>query len=344
MFLQKLIESLSPKKKKEVKDEMRACPFEFARDNGGLELDAKKTEQQKDKVEFISTLAGLEKWAPIVPQNKAIPEWFKTQPGAIDFHPENFISEGAFDPENITNQVVTSVPKEFKTTYNATIKTCVGMHDYFKLGYIMPLWCDVMAETSLDGNSFFVTSSLKPENGPHGWILNAAKRIGLSEKEFIFMFERTQGFHAGAHSQKQYEHLLPLLPDEWTKSIVKVNSPWQIKTPKGWSMFITEPFFNFNPFVTGIPGIIDTDYYHIMNFFWIAKVRGLKWKMDMGMPIEKLIPIKRDVHEFIVREANLEDMEWSLKHQMFTSAKWSSSDRYKKYEEFMSNDGSKVIQ
>jgi hypothetical protein len=338
-MLEKMIEFLSPKKKKEIKDELRQCPFDFAKDNGGLELDAKLA---PGAVEFISMHAGLDKWAPVVPQNKAIPDWFKNSPIAVDTIPTR-------DPNNISEDSYRQIPqgvvqKEFRTQYNHTIKTCAGMHDFFRLGYIMPLWCDVLAETSVAGDFFSLYPSMQPTMGPPPWMIKAAEKSGMSQQEIETIFIKMDGFHSSSHHPNQYKEMIKELPETWTHVLNKIVSPWMIKTPPGWSMYTNEPYFNFNPYVTTIPGILHTDYYHVMNFFWIAKMRGVRWKMELGMPIMKLVPIKREVHDFIVREAGKEDIEWAMKQQSFTSSKMSTSDRYKNFQEFMSNDGSKVIQ
>ena len=83
--------------------------------------------------------------------------------------------------------------------------------------------------------------------------------------------------------------------DGYGERVWKWNSPWKIKTPKGYStLFVTpinRPDLPFQCFT----GIVDTDKYNGMavNFPFLLK-EGFEGIIEMGTPMIQAIPFKRD--------------------------------------------------
>jgi hypothetical protein len=68
---------------------------------------------KSDKIQFISTVEGLESIEECLPRpaKHFVPKWFKDMPSSIDSM--------------------------------STVKLCPSFPDYFSQGYILPMWCDV---------------------------------------------------------------------------------------------------------------------------------------------------------------------------------------------------------
>ena len=81
---------------------------------------------------------------------------------------------------------------------------------------------------------------------------------------------------------------------EFEEQPFKWNSPWLIKTPKGYSTLFTHPLNHFDlPFIT-MSGIVDTDSYTMpINFPFILR-SDFEGIIPKGTPIAQIIPIKRD--------------------------------------------------
>jgi hypothetical protein len=68
---------------------------------------------------------GIFKFAPVIPSQKLIPEWWKQ------------VSPGAFDWDTMIAEV--------------NVKSCVGIINSFREGLILPLWCDLAIKTDESG-------------------------------------------------------------------------------------------------------------------------------------------------------------------------------------------------
>lgn len=71
-------------------------------------------------------------------------------------------------------------------------------------------------------------------------------------------------------------------------------NPWAIKTPKGYSVLITQPMHRESPF-TILPGVVDTDNYSIpVNFPFVLNDINFEGLIPAGTPLAQIIPFKRD--------------------------------------------------
>lgn len=76
--------------------------------------------------------------------------------------------------------------------------------------------------------------------------------------------------------------------------IPKWMNQWSVKTPKGYSCFVTTPIHRNLPF-TIFPGIVDTDRYDApINFPFMLNNPEFTGLIPAGTPIAQLIPFKRD--------------------------------------------------
>ena len=83
----------------------------------------------------------------------------------------------------------------------------------------------------------------------------------------------------------------------------KWNSPWGIKTPKGWSCYFKPPAHNPNPWFQVLEGIVDTDDYTApVNFPFVLLNPEKECLIPAGTPMVQVIPIKRDDWQMHITE------------------------------------------
>lgn len=143
---------------------------------------------------------------------------------------------------------------------NATIKKCVPVNDAASAGYILFTHSDIWVERGQ-----FETDPIYRTRGP----------LGLSN-----------------HDSGQAKNHPVARPNV---AIPKMNNPWMVKTPAGYSSLFTAPMHNSNGIFTCLPGIVDTDtYFQEVNLpftFDNPKFSGL---IPAGTPMIQVIPFKRD--------------------------------------------------
>lgn len=167
---------------------------------------------------------------------------------------------------------------------SVTPKMCTPMYDSFATGYIIPLWSDV---------------EVKQINGEPQlyWRTNAVQ------------FELHGGWGNGGNDGVTGV----TTPEGYSPLVFKWMNGWDIKTPKGYSCLVTDPYANENSPFKAIGAVIDTDKLSlsILPPFWIRK--GFEGIVEKGTPMVQVIPFKRDEwkSEFSSREegeyAMLED-------------------------------------
>lgn len=162
-----------------------------------------------------------------------------------------------------------------------TIKACAGVVDLMKLGYMIPLWSDHEITTFPDSHT------------------TQQYQIRASINE-----AKTGGFRP-EHSDK-----MPLMEGEY-KFSPKLDSPWVIITPPGWStMLLPLPFADeeFKQPWRIVPGIIDTDRYHNFNVLLKWRFEG-RYLIEQGTPMCAVVPFKRDTTDLPAVIKNISDEE-----------------------------------
>jgi len=192
----------------------------------------------KPKISFYATVPGLHLSNPIQKSVIHIPKWFKN---------------------------IKPVNDEFSFP---TIKTCPGFIDYFKQGYVVSLWCDLILDIK---------------------IINEEVNYNWSVPDKIYKFE--------IHSNNQFlDHTPPHIKKK-TKIIFKPICPWKIVTPKGYSVFQMPMYYNYNPIFEVLPGVLHTDVYHTINQQMCIFKEG-KFIIKKGTPLATYIPFKREEFDF----------------------------------------------
>ena len=143
---------------------------------------------------------------------------------------------------------------------SATVKKCIPVFDAITSGYIITTYTDVYVRL-VDGSPFYTWSSFEP----------------------ITFHSTTQAEIHPAHNGFSYP--------KWMNS-------WGIKTPKGYSTLVVQPFHRESNF-TILPGIVDTDTYTSpINFPFVLNNPYWEGMIPAGTPVAQVIPFKRDSWKF----------------------------------------------
>jgi hypothetical protein len=219
---------------------------------------------KKPKVEIWPLVDGLEKVVPPVPANKHIPNWFKE----VD---QVFVTGETHD--------------------RGTVKHCPSFPEYFKTGFIMPMWCDLKLNIREDG---------------YDW----------ETPDRAFIVEE--------HKHPQYRDFLPAHEKEQVKCVLKLLNPWRVKTPPGWSILQLPLYYHFSDLFEVVPGMIWTDIHHETNLQLKIKKYG-QHTIPRGTPLVHYIPYKRsenlplDIGEMTRERERFSNINWWHVHTKFVN-------------------------
>lgn len=141
---------------------------------------------------------------------------------------------------------------------NFSFKKCVPMLDGLSLGYVIPLWADVMVEQI---------------NG------------------FPSVFWKTTADIFTIHGESSRNIPAPV---GYEAVVYKYNNCWIPETPKGYSSLIISPVGYNDLAFKAVPAVVDTDRSTLELVFpmWIKS--GFEGVVEKGTPMVQVIPFKRD--------------------------------------------------
>lgn len=149
---------------------------------------------------------------------------------------------------------------DFPNTPKSNLKMCVPFLDAMTAGYIQKTWSDIYIE--------------------------------FDEKNNYFQY-RTSTSDLILEHRNKYE---TPIKDSFYEVELAWAMPWIPKTPKGYSILITNPLNSFDSPIFTTSGIIDSDkFFHSLRGrvpFYIKK--GFSGLIPVGTPMYQIIPIKRD--------------------------------------------------
>ena len=151
-------------------------------------------------------------------------------------------------------------------THAPMIKRCVPIRDYMTSGYIIPYWVDTLLRKDTEGTYQDIFGH-RPD-----WM---------------------QKYNLGVdwHTNNQFENS-PLVKLSDGEKLVKLLSPWMVRTPKGYSTLFFSPFYHESN-VMILPAIVDTDTHAIPTNF-PAVLIGNEVRIEIGDPIIQALPFKRE--------------------------------------------------
>jgi len=228
-------------------------------------------------------------------------EFFSTVPGLYDIEETRPQPAQKFIPDWWKN-----LPKQKPFPAQQTVRVCPSFPDYFSQGFILPMWAD----TTIASNSF---------TGDWAWAQ------GRQDKDNPFSID--------LHPKEQYtDFVTPIYQGEIGASVFKLVSPWQVITPKGWSVLQLPLFYHFNKDWSVLPGIINTDVHHQINQQIMMHGDGNAKEIIIkrGTPFVQYIPFKRTKYNHVSRAANEFDKKKVDKNFAIILTKFGGSGAYSK--------------
>ena len=90
--------------------------------------------------------------------------------------------------------------------------------------------------------------------------------------------------------------------------VFKFISPWNLITPKGYSVLQLPMFYHFSNDFSVLPGIIHTDTHHELNQQILYHGEGKEIFIRRGTPLVQYIPFKRSKYNITTRDSTVEDL------------------------------------
>jgi len=177
------------------------------------------------------------------PAAKAIPDWYRKMPRSVSDNP--------------------------RTSHS--LKACVPLRDSMSLGYVIPLWEDILFDAEW--------------NSPEDWHLRYHWPGNLSGQE------------PGAISSHFPEQVTqtPWAGQPTENSVLKFSSPWSIHTDPGYSCLFLAPLNHGEQRFELFSGVVDTDCYRsAIHFPFVWKNWQGKTLLEQGLPLVQVIPFKRE--------------------------------------------------
>jgi hypothetical protein len=151
----------------------------------------------------------------------------------------------------------------FQETGHSTMKKCIPVLDALSAGYMMFTQVDFITEYRKGVRHWW-------------WAANAEPHKDLITNHSI---------ESVAGHPKIISDSIP-----W-----KMESPWGIRTPKGWSTLFMPPLYQDNPIFEIFTGLVDTDTYRVpVNHPFYLMDEDFEGTIPCGTPLAQIIPVKRE--------------------------------------------------
>ena len=169
-----------------------------------------------------------------------------------------------------------------KNATSSTIKRCMPVFDALTTGYMILTPCDIWVETRA-GQPFYIWS--QPE---------------------IFNFHHRDQFDQYPTTQE---------------NAGKIENPWSIKTPDGYSCLFIPPL-NRDNIINIFSAVVDTDSYNLPVFLPFLLKSGFEGMIPCGTPYAQVHPFKRDLwtHTVFSEGPDTEEFQASTLRKYFFDA------------------------
>lgn len=218
--------------------------------------------------------------APILPAIRFFPQWMKDLPSEV--------ATEVFNPET----------REVHTVPKLTVKSCSAVQEYFKTGFIIPLWCDASFIVNPDGRYSYVSAD-KPFSVDRNWPMGGMGGFGdYANIRFVVPW----------HAEEKTGVKFLLRYPSWTSNTNKIL---------------------INKFVDAC-GIIDfknQNSLHLNTFFELPQTK-IEFLLKLGTPIGHIIPLTEK--EVELKLHLIEESEWIKRTVNSTGAKTYTSKLPKK--------------
>ena len=174
-------------------------------------------------------------------------------------------------PQELTSN--DGLPKNHSTSkkwLDGTVKRCPAIIDFAAEGFIIPMWSDYLIQRIGNTIEFSTKFSEYPID------------LHFNEQIYNWNFKEDDFRHS-----------------------VKFLNPWRIYTPEGYSCMFIAPYYQFEHRFTVLPGIVQTDKHHSVQFPTILHSTD-DVLVERGMPFVQVIPFKRSDFDLEIGEMSEE--------------------------------------
>tara|TARA_R100001443_G_scaffold78285_1_gene85604 strand:- start:5852 stop:6703 length:852 start_codon:yes stop_codon:yes gene_type:complete len=185
-------------------------------------------------------------------------------------------------------------------------RTCVPMMDAMNLGIGIPLWSDMrfdkgVSMDSFDGEEFGIESDVTlGQKGILGW----SDPPSQSSSKFHRVIHHNHSQLEGMSLDRDKIKHGPVDTKTGQRNYIypKLDSPWKIKTPPGWSVLLIPPINNFDLPIQPFSGVVDTDAgFGTFNLPCYVSDKTFTGIITKGTVVATIIPFPR-----VQRKINLQ--------------------------------------
>ena len=229
-------------------------------------------------IEFAPMMEGLDDFCAPKPMAQAVPNWFKQMNRRV-----GGVSE-------------TDIPEHHRhAPHGKTIKTCPAIGDLFKVGYVIPSWCDFQIIIS--------------ENGGFEW--------HSANPRYVIQFHSPEQLHENTTQKDELNY------------VVKFITPWRFKLPAGHLVYMKGLFYHTDLPFRACEGILDGSVTSTMNINTFWKKEPGTYTIKRGAPLVAMIPFKKQSYEMIVHSDVSLAEKWDQRNQ--TLLKDTFENTYRKF-------------
>jgi hypothetical protein len=228
--------------------------------------------------------------------------FFKKEP-IIEFLTEDFsirkympvIPASELKPQEFTNLSPT-VPNFHTGIDRGTARLCPAIKDFLDTGYIIRAWCDMK----------FEFQEIQGTKVCHVLLSKTGDGVQNHDK-----------FQLGQLNDKKY-----------IRHVVKLMSPWWIKTAPGYSFYFMPLAFWQLPYQP-VAGVVNGDMTHMHCPINLWVEGNETFEIKFGDPLVQVVPFKRENNvTAVVREVTDNDRKRESKLATFFGTRWVGSSKY----------------
>lgn len=192
-----------------------------------------------------------------------------------------------FDPEVAKNMPIipardydfewVNKAKEYYLINNESVKTtkCPGIFSLISKGWIQRSYQDITIKTNNDGESFeFITEDQKKKRG--GKYTNS---------------------YVNGHNKEQLQ-IFKAWQDNTLKTVLKIQSPWCVDIPKGYSLLMMPLPYSDDVRFTAASGLLKGKNFLNVQLYWHCK--NSTELIKSGTPLNQMFLIKDESHDYSI--------------------------------------------
>jgi hypothetical protein len=209
------------------------------------------------------------------------------------------------------DNIVSAVKNDKDRPIKSRSDICSGISLVVNHGWVVKSWTDMVVRLNHDTGEFHVQF---PNPNPDR-ILNAPP-IGTFPP---FLFTK----HA-----KTLDGTFPTL--------LKINSPWRFKCPKGWGILYSPLQYHNQENFYSATGMLDPRHINELHPILFIHSKKDEFMIKQGQPLFQLIPVPLRNFDYLLRDATPKEHEWEsmvahILQTRYTAAKKSFSDMYSRF-------------